>query len=87
MTRNEAIQRITTGKFVSILFVKRTTGELRKMLCRTGVKKHLQGGTMKYNPREHGLLTVFDMIKREYRSVPVEGLQRVMVRGQWYQVK
>jgi hypothetical protein len=41
-------------------FIKRSTGELRKMRCRFGVKKHLKGGTQNYEPREHDLLSVWD---------------------------
>jgi len=33
----------TLGKFFSVEFVKRTTGEVRKMNCRTGVTKGVTG--------------------------------------------
>jgi len=32
----------TEGKIFSVKFVKRTTGEVREMVARTGVKAHLK---------------------------------------------
>jgi len=73
---------VSDGKIFHIEFIKRTTGELRKMRCRLGVTKHLKGGTKKYNPKTKQLLTVFDMEARGYRSIPVEGICSLTVGGQ-----
>lgn len=51
------------GKFFSIDFVKKN-GEIRHMVARTGVAKHLRGGK-KTTPES--LITVFDIQKKEYR--------------------
>lgn len=61
----------TGGKFFTVTFTKRSTGERRTMNCRLGVTRHLRGGTKAYNDADHGLLTVFDMQSRGYRSIPV----------------
>ncbi|MDR2875971.1 MAG: hypothetical protein LBV44_08615 [Methylobacillus sp.] len=75
---------VQDGQIFSVEFIKRTTGELRKMTCRLGVKNHLRGGSTSYNPSEHNLLTVFDMEKGGYRSIPVEMVQRLTVHGQTF---
>lgn len=69
------------GKFFSVEFTKRTTGELRKMVCRTGVRSHLKGGELGYDPVEKRLITVFDTAKNQYRSIPLEGIRRVVLDG------
>jgi hypothetical protein len=38
----------TKGRIFSVTFVKRTTGETRTMVARTGVAKHLKGGDAAY---------------------------------------
>lgn len=71
MTKANAIWRLiskTNGKFFSVVFVKKD-GTLRKMVCRTGVKKHLKGGTLKHNPAELGHCVVWDVQKRAYRTI------------------
>lgn len=87
MTRRQAVQFIysTRGKFFSCEFTKRTTGELRRMLCRTGVKSK-KGGQLPYNARAHDLISVWDRQRKEYRMIPVEGLRRIKVRGKWEKV-
>jgi len=62
------------GKFFSVRFIKRTTGEPRHMNCRLGVQKHLKGGDKPYDDREHRLVTVYDLQAKGYRSIPLENL-------------
>lgn len=85
MTIQEAVEFITgtNGKIFSVEFIKRSTGELRLMLCRTGVKSHLKGGELKYDAVEKGLVTVFDMSKNAYRAINISGIQRIKVAGEW----
>ena len=73
---------IADGQIFYIEFIKRSTGELRKMRCRKGVKRYLKGGSKSYNPKAKNLITVFDMDKGAYRSIPVEGVQCLTVSGQ-----
>jgi hypothetical protein len=88
MTREKAIEFIqsTNGKFFTCEFTKRTTGELRTMLCRTGVKSGLKGGTLKFDPKEKDLIVVWDRQKKLYRMIPVDGLRRIKVRGKWSKI-
>ena len=44
----EAVEKIEaakgSGRVFGVRFIKRTTGEVRDMNCRGGVRKHLRGG-------------------------------------------
>lgn len=89
MTRQQAIEfiRSSNGRIVGVEFVKRTTGEVRRMQCRLGVVSHLKGemgSGPAYDPAAHGLIRVFDMAPgKGYRSIPTEGLTAISVRGEW----
>jgi hypothetical protein len=78
--------RSSGGAFFSVAFQKRTTGELRDMVCRIGVTRHLHGGELSFNPAEKGLLIVFDAQKQGYRSIAIEGIQRLAIDGQVFDV-
>lgn len=75
---------VSDGKVFGVEFIKRSTGELRRMNCRLGVTRHLKGGNKAYRASEKQLLTVFDMTNKGYRSIPLEGIQRVSVGGQTF---
>lgn len=64
------------GRIFSVEFIKRDN-TLRKMICRTGVTKHLKGGELAYDPIEKGMLPVFDMQKQEYRMINLRTIQRI----------
>jgi len=64
------------GRIFSVEFLKRDN-TLRKMICRTGVTKHLKGGDLPYDPIEKGLLGVFDMEKQAYRMINLRTIQRI----------
>ena len=70
----------------TVSFIKRSTGELRVMNCRFGVKKHLQGGELAYNPKEKNLLMVFDMQAKGYRSISLEGVESATINKVSYEV-
>ncbi len=84
LTIDQFIAKAETGKIFSISFIKRTTGELRMMTARLGVKKFLKGGELAYSPAKKQLLTVFDMSAKGYRSIPYEGIKQVSIEGQSY---
>lgn len=81
LTYDQAAMLIRTGRFVKVVFEKRTTGEERHMLCRSGVKKGLAGGSLAFDPKEKGLLVVWDAQKRHYRQIPVDGIKEVHCEG------
>ena len=88
----EDLFRKAKGTLVSVTFVKRTNGEVRKMLCRTSVKKGVKGVGLKFNPKNRNLIGVYDFQKvREgadpwkcYRFVPMDAVLSMRVRGQTY---
>ena len=76
----------TNGKFFKVLFIKRTNGEYRSMLCRTGVKKHLKGGSLRYDASTLKLINVYDINKKGYRSINLETLVSAKIGGVEYVV-
>lgn len=77
---------VEDGKIFYVEFVKRTTGEVREMVCRKGVHSHLKGGEASYDPVRAGLLWVFDMQKQGYRSIPLETIIKAKIGGVEYKV-
>ena len=79
------VSLVGNSKFFNVEFVKRTTGEVRNMTCRRGVKKFLHGGTIGYNPEKKNLITVWEPDARGkngpndegYRCISVNGIQRI----------
>lgn len=78
-------QAVQDGTIFSVDFIKRTTGEERHMVCRLGVKAHLKGGEKKFSDAEKQLLTVFDVQKNGYRSIPLDAIIRVKIHGKVYE--
>ena len=84
VTASAAVKAIfgTDGHFFSVDFVKRSTGELRTLRGRQGVTKYLKGGDAPYSFSEKKLISVFDIDKMDYRSIPIEGIRQVRVNGE-----
>lgn len=87
LTVAQLTEKLSNGRIFGVSFIKRTTGELRTMTARLGVKKFLKGGKLSYSPAENQLLTVFDMSAKGYRSVALDAIQRVSVGGQTFSVE
>jgi len=47
---------------------------MRKMNCRRGVKAHLAGGELRYDPKPKQLLPVFDVKIKQYRMIALSRL-------------
>jgi hypothetical protein len=78
--------RHSNGAFFTATFQKRSDGTLRTMNCRLGVKCHLRGGDAAYDFAEKGLVPVFDMVKQDYRCIPLEAITWLAISGQQYDV-
>lgn len=65
------------GRIFSITFVKRD-GSIRNMNCRLGVTRYLKGTGSTVRT---GVVTVYDLQKKQYRSVRPETVLRIKVRG------
>lgn len=61
------------GNFFRACFVKKD-GTVREMTARFGVKKHLKGGELKYNPESLNYIVVFDIEKKAYRTINMDKL-------------
>ena len=68
--------RSTKGKFFGVTFTK-ADGSKRLMNCRTGVHKHANGGTLKYNPSDRGNVIVYDMQVGGYRTIKVDRIRSI----------
>ena len=74
-----------TGRFFKAVFIKKTNNELRIMICRFGVKKHVNGKGMKYDPLSKGLLPVWDTEKNAYRMLNLNSLMTIHYAEKTYQ--
>ena len=86
----EAVEKIEaakgSGRVFGVRFIKRTTGEVRDMNCRGGVRKHLRGGEQAYDPKTRRLVTVFDMVKGDYRNINLDTIIRIAVDGETFRI-
>ncbi len=61
------------GNFFRACFIKKD-GTMREITARFGVKKHLKGGELKYNPEALNYINVFDVEKEAYRTINMDKL-------------
>jgi hypothetical protein len=88
ITRDNLFNLICKNKsnIFSVVFLKKD-GSIRKMICRFGVKKHLKGGSLKFDPIKRGLLVVFDMQKESYRMINLKTITNINMKGVEYNVQ
>ena len=55
-----SILTATNGQFFSVTFKTRGTGEIRKIVGRTGVRKGVNGHGMRYTPAKYDAITIWD---------------------------
>ncbi len=91
----ESLQEIDNGEFTEVSFLKRSTGELRRITGRFGVTRHLRGGEAAYNFKSKNLLSIWipESSRREenkskggYRAVPIEGITEIAAHGKRFVV-
>jgi hypothetical protein len=82
LTVNQVLPKVDDGKIFKVVFRKRTTGELRKMICRTGVHKALSGGERAYDPSLYNLICVYDIRSRGYRSICLDDVVELAFGGE-----
>ena len=75
------------GKFFTVEFVKRTTGEIRVMNCRKGVHKGVNGNGLKFEPMAKDLVGVFDIPKKQYRFISLDEIKSVRINKKRYIVE
>ena len=57
------------------------------MNCRLGVKAYLHGGVLPYNPNTKNLIPVFDVKIRQYRLIPIDGIEEVKINNYVFKVQ
>jgi hypothetical protein len=73
-------EMVSDGKIFTVEFIKKD-GTVRKMNARLGVKKHLKGGSLAFDPSERNLLPVFDMQKEGYRMINASTILTIKIGG------
>jgi len=76
----EEFRQVVKDKIFSAEFEKKD-GTIRKITARLGVKKALKGGELKYNPADYNNLIVFDLKKKEYRTISFDKLRNIKYNG------
>lgn len=76
----EKFRKLVGNKFFTVTFTKKD-GTIRVMNARLDVKKHLKGGKLAYNPKDYNYVTVFDLTKKQYRTLNLNTLQSVKTNG------
>lgn len=82
-----ALLSMTQGRAFAVTFTKRTTGEVRHMNARLGVKKGVKGVGLKFDPSERDLLIVYDLQKQAFRSISLDSVTEVVVERRKYEVE
>ena len=83
----DAIRNMAGGSIFRVLFIKRTTGEHRNMVCRLGAANKVKGDAGNgptYDPIDKGLLPVWDMQNNGFRSIPLDNIITIQIKGTEY---
>ena len=76
----ELIDSINNGQIFTATFIKKN-GDTRIMNCRKGVAKHVKGGSLSFDPKERGLIGVYDLISKGYRFINRKTLTGIKYKG------
>ena len=82
----QMIEKIEHGKIFRVDFIRRTDGVHRRMVCRRGVSRGVNGMGQRYDPHEHDLVCVYDMERRGFRMIPLDAIIGIRVCGVEYEV-
>lgn len=88
INRTKAIEIIkgTDGGFFSVKFIKKD-GTIRKMIGRKGVRKNLKGVGSRVVSPKNPYITIYDVVKRDYRVLNLETLISIKTRGMEFLVE
>ena len=79
--RDQILTATEKGKVVGLGFYKKD-GTFRTGAFRRGVTKALNGGELKFDPKQYDLITLYDMNAKGYRNVPIDRLKFIKTNGQ-----
>lgn len=75
-----------SGRAFTVVFTRRTDGMKRTMNCRYGVYNKLKGGQAPFSFDDKNLHSVYDMQKHDYRSIPLDAVEKVILNNVEYTV-
>jgi len=90
-----SLLKATNGQLFSITFTKRTDGEERTIVGRTGVRKGVTGTGMRYDPAERDLITIWDNGKvpnaqgeksQGHKTVPLNDIKELHAGGAKFRI-
>jgi hypothetical protein len=76
----------TGGRIFTVTFRKKD-GTERTINARRGVTKHLTGGSLRYNPEDKGVLSVYSLKDEGYRMINLDSLISFKIGGHNFAVK
>ena len=85
-TKLESLIKDSKGKIFSCIFLKKD-GSIRVMNCRLGVTKGVKGTGKPIHNESNSYLTVYDMIKKNYRVINLDTLAILAMEGRLYHVQ
>ena len=80
------ILKNSKGKIMTVVY-KKNNGQLRVLNTRTGVKQNITGQGLAYDPDKYGYIVVWDMQKRNYRTVNPQTASKLSAGGKTYTIK
>lgn len=85
ITALEAEDKIlnSNGSMFTVTFIKQDGSE-RVMNCRLGVTKHLRGGTLAYDHKSKGFISVWDLQNKGYRMINKNTITALKINGKDY---
>lgn len=91
--RSKLLEVLTSGKFVSVDF-RKANGTMRTITGRVGVRKHVNGKGMSYDPTTRGLVVIWEATKsnrkdendKGYRMVKLISVSEVRANKKVYEV-
>ena len=88
ITKDKAAEMLqeTNGKFFTAIFIKKD-GSSRTINARLKVKKHLTGGSLKYEPSNYSLLPCYDLKAEGYRMVNLKTLKQIKINQKTFKIK
>lgn len=79
------ILKNSKGKIMTIVY-KKKDGTTRIINTRTGVKVNIKGTGLKYDPEKYGYVILWDVQKRNYRTVNPSTATRLTSQGKTYTI-
>jgi hypothetical protein len=86
MTLNEVLVAIRSTDEFKIEFIKRSTGALRLIRATLQPPDMPAGSGSKVDTVANRLINIYDLDDRKFKSIPIDGIRRVEINGNWIDV-